>query len=157
VRRMPTQPTVPERVVLAPSADTIPPCPFDNVGDGDRILVLPRPDHAPSYLAQALVGLTVSRDITIELGAPPVGICLGSYGVLRTAVPEASVNEDGNQRSCEGDIGTTRKAGDVHSVAEPSTVKLAAESTLRLGARRPQVGHEPADCRTRRWGLGWNG
>jgi len=145
--------------VIGPSArpDATAPLSLDDLGNVRRVLVLPRSDDGPTCLSQAVFRQAVPLDVGVELGSPPLGVRLGGDGVLWATVPEAAVDEDGDSGPREGDIGSARKGGDVYSVAEPPAMQLPAKSTLRLGSRRPQVRHEPPDCRARRRGFDGNG
>ena len=142
--RVPTQACVPECLVLdqSLSRSALAPHSFDLVGDVARVLVLPRPDDTPSGLAQTLVRPSVSRDVGVELGAPPSCVRLRGDGVLRTAMPEAPVNEDSNPGSGESDVRTARKGREVHAVTETPAMEFPAQRTLRFGSRRPEVRHE---------------
>src|SRR5690606_23923984 len=61
-----------------------------------RILVLPDANDQPTCVGEATVGLRVALTITPDLHRPDFGVG-GGFGVmLRTAVPEAAVEEHGH-------------------------------------------------------------
>lgn len=156
---MPAQAAVPERIVIATSLRLAPltPLSLDFVGDDSGVLVLPRSDHGPSGLVESLIGPSVSGDVGVQLGSPPVSVRLGRDGVLGTTMPEAPVDEDGDPGSGESNVGPARKGCEVHAVAETTTVQLAAQRPFGLRSHRPEIRHEAADGRTGCGGFVRNG
>ena len=159
MRRVPAPATVSERFMLMRSTvpNAIAPGSLNYVGNVGRVLMLPSPDDDPSCLAQTLIRPAVTGDVGVKLGPPPVGVRLGSHGVLGTAVPEAAVDEDGDPSAGEGDVGPARDGRHVDAIAETPSMQLAPEGTLGLGPRGPQGRHEAADDGTRRRGFVRNG
>ena len=110
--------------------------------------VLPDADDAPSELLEAGgVGL-VAFDVALKLGAPVLGVGARHGGVLGAAVPEASVDEDGDAPGREDDVdfdaagagvggGIVGGGGEsdvaVFAEAESAAVESAAEGDLGLG------------------------
>lgn len=65
----------------------------------------PAPQDCPASLCQCHVVSPITSYIGVELGLPVVRIGLGARSMDRTAVPEAAVDEDGEPRLGENDIG----------------------------------------------------
>jgi hypothetical protein len=159
VRRLSAQASVPECLVLvrSPAPNAFAPGALDLLSDVGRVFVFPCPDDEPSRLLEAYLGSTVTLDVGVELGAPPLGICLGRDRMLGTAVPEAAVDEDRDPGTGEGNIRTSRKGPDVHLVAHSAAMQLPAKCAFWLGPGRTEVRHELADGRARRRGFFRNG
>lgn len=99
--------------------------PVNPIGRGDRVLVLPHPDHRPPGISQACVGVPVTGDVVSELVGPPSGVVLRPGGVYRTGVPEAAVDVDGHARPGEEQVGPASHpllGGPVHEESTPATV-----------------------------------
>lgn len=85
--------------------------------------MLPDTDDQPPRVAQPRVRVTIALDVPIELVDPPLAVRSRRRPVIRTAVPEAAVDEDRYTRSDENQIGTAAKPGQdpvVHAVT-PAT------------------------------------
>lgn len=78
--------------------------PFDTAHRGDQVFVLPNSNYSPARLAQSPVGISISRDVCVDLGPPPCGVVLGAGAVDRAPVPEATVDEDRDARRGKGDV-----------------------------------------------------
>src|SRR5258707_1972862 len=78
---------------------------IDHLGNRhvDR-LVLPEPDHRPARLAKSRISGPVPVDVTAQLRFPVPGIRRWLAAVLRTAVPEAAIHEDGDLPGGEHDV-----------------------------------------------------
>src|SRR3546814_1460966 len=79
---------------------------------------------------------------------------LGHVHVLRTAVPEAAVDEDRDPSTCEHDIRTNSNPGSVKAevLAEPQAalVQLRPQGHLNLRSRSPISPPDLARCLGRR-------
>lgn len=73
----------------------------DGGGDVGGCLVFPEAQDGPALCREVFGGLQVAGHVPVELGAPPVGVGLGTGGVLGAAVPEAAVEEDGDPGAAE--------------------------------------------------------
>jgi hypothetical protein len=63
---------------------------------------------------QSLVGVAISSPIAFDLVAPPRGIRLRPCSVDRTAMPKTAIDEDGNLRPQEGNIGPAARSRERH-------------------------------------------
>ncbi len=59
-----------------------------------RWLVFPDAHYGPAQLGEHAVRVAVSRAVRRDLGLPPLAVGSRACAVLRTAVPEAAVDED---------------------------------------------------------------
>jgi hypothetical protein len=66
--------------------------------------VLEEPQYFPSIPLQSRVVLPIALDVPRELGRPIATIRLRNLTMIRAAVPETSVDEDGNFGAGEGHI-----------------------------------------------------
>ena len=69
-------------------------------------LMLPDAQDAPAGVLEVRVRLAVSLYVPRQLGAPIGAIGLGLCAMLRTAVPEAAVDEDGKASPLEDYVGS---------------------------------------------------
>lgn len=125
-----------------PVPDAITPQRLDAISDSGRILVFPGPHHDPSRLMQGRVVAPVPGNVRIQLGAPPIGIRPWSHCVVRAAVPEATINEDGDLRTSQCDVRVCRKFCHVHPVPEATAVQLVPQSQLRSCSLSSETRHE---------------
>jgi hypothetical protein len=72
-----------------------------------RILMLPDSDRTPAVLRHQPVRLGVTLSISLDLSSPPVRVGRRPCGMLRTTVPEATVDKNGHPGPPEDDIGFT--------------------------------------------------
>lgn len=93
----------------------------DSARDGVGGLVLPRADDMPAGGAESAVDAPITRGVAFELRAPIADVATGCIAVLRAAVPEAAINEDGDPPAREDDVRPNRDIrradGVVHSKA----------------------------------------
>ncbi len=138
-------------------------------GFGGRHVLVDTHDP-PARSPQQGIGMSVPRSIGFQFGSPPCGVGLRPGGVPRACVPEATVYEDRDLRSCEQQVGAAPHPGQrrVHSVAASCCRQGLAQqdlgtgvcSSLRshacagCGGRRPRSGHELAVTRRRIGGCG---
>lgn len=123
----------------------------------DRVFVLPYADRRPTLGSESRLDLSVSLHVSCELGLPVGAVHPRHVRVLRAAVPEAAVDEDGETRAGEGDVNSYRPpARDsdriVAAEAEPGAVKGRAESELGPSVPLSVALHDRG--RRRRGGMG---
>ena len=78
---------------------------FDDPCGFIRVFVFPEPHAEPSRISEKRVGLPVALDVPFELGHPEVGVGGRAGRVLRTAMPEATVDEYGHLGGPEDYVG----------------------------------------------------
>lgn len=66
----------------------------DDVRTLDGIVVFPEPEHGPTLFGESAVGVPVPVDVPPQFLAPPLLAGRGGRSVLRTRVPETTVDED---------------------------------------------------------------
>ena len=110
-----------------------------------RVLMLPRPKHTPPRECEAHVRIAVSVNIALNLVAPPFSVVLGPSHVLRTPVPEATINEDRDASARESYIGATTEAGQwvVDAESQTRTVQSGPNRKLRRRVAPPLRPHSP--------------
>lgn len=114
--------------------------------------MLPDPQHRPSYIHQPAIGVTISTAIGFYLLLPETSIVFRPAGMLRAAMPETPINEDGQLLPREGDVGTpTWPLQDpiVHSILQASTMNRLAYGKLRRSVLPADLPHSPARFRGR--------
>jgi hypothetical protein len=120
----------------------------DPDGRLDHVLVLPHPHGQPTLLPQPPVGVSIALAVSLELVPPPVRVRSREGGVLRTQVPEAPVDEDGDLRGTEDDVGPSAHAREdrpLDAVAQPGCVQGTAQRDLRARVPPPLLLHPAAD------------
>jgi hypothetical protein len=93
-------------------------------------IVLPESENRPSGDAQVPVGLAVTLHVAREFLRPPSSVARRRGLVVRTAVPEATLDEDRDMSPRERDVGPSpRHAGQrpVNAVPIAQRVKTATE------------------------------
>lgn len=70
------------------------------------LLVLPHAYYTPAGVGERSVHRPIPRDVPLQLRAPVVAVRPRHVPVLRAAVPEASIDEYGQPRAGEDDIGS---------------------------------------------------
>lgn len=116
------------------------------------VLVFPHPNRVPPHVRESRVGVRIALNVPRELRLPVRAVRARYLRVLRTAVPEAAVEEDGNALTREGDINTdeaTTRHSDriVAAEAEPSAMKRRTEDDLRPGVPLPVPLHHSGSGR----------
>src|SRR5258708_15554859 len=112
---------------------------IDHLGNRhvDR-LVLPEPDHRPARLAKSRISGPVPVDVTAQLRFPVPGIRRWLAAVLRTAVPEAAIHEDGDLPGGEHDVRPDpypvgQRESVILAIAEAEPVQRPPQRQLGLG------------------------
>jgi hypothetical protein len=108
----------------------------DPVADVGDVLVLPESHHRPPGNLPEVAGLDVTSSVGRDLGRPELRVRLGSRVVLRAAVPEAAVDENGHLAPREDDVGGAAEVGDrsaVHEVAQTASVQFTSHGQLWSG------------------------
>lgn len=108
-------------------------------------LVLPDPDYGPSRCAELGLVEAITLDVSSDLRAPISGIGFWARSVLRTSVPEAAIDEDGNLLATEDDVGPAAQAlqwSGVDSIPEATSMQLRPEGKLRPSVALPIALHD---------------
>lgn len=110
---------------------------LDHVRSVRRRVVLPDPDDAPSCGSERVIDGAITLNIPCELGLPVLHVHRGSPTVLRTSMPEATIDEHGHPPSrkdyVRADAAIDRLDGVVNAEAKAPPVQFAAERKLGLG------------------------
>ena len=95
-------------------------------------LVFPDADDSPAQSLEFGVDPLVAGHVAVDFLVPVGAVGCGSSAVLGAAVPEAAVDEDGDARLDEDDVGF---AGELfaEAVSEASLVEGAAEAQFARG------------------------
>jgi len=67
--------------------------------------MLPQPDNDPPSASQRAALAVVSPPIVVDLRYPVVSVGLGHSAVQGAPVPEAAIDEDGDRKKGENEIG----------------------------------------------------
>lgn len=117
---------------------------------GIHALVLPDTNHDPAISSQPPTRLTIPLYVRCQLGMPPSSVVRGPGGVLRTAMPEAAIDEHGDLPRREQNIcpptGHARQRS-VHTVAVAKGVQRSPQRDLCCRVPRPLPCH-PSRCRS---------
>lgn len=121
-------------------------------GGADGILMLPDPDNRPAGFNQPRVRVRITPLVRLDLGAPVIRIGLRVDPVLRTAVPEAAVDEHGNPSPREDHVRASTEGRLRREInAEPQSARVQEPSDRELRLRVPAlVGLHIAPHRFRR-------
>src|SRR5829696_3259520 len=106
-----------------------------SVSDLGYVLVLPGAEHLPAVTCERAVDSTVSGDVASELRLPVRGVRTWRVAVVRAAVPEAAVDEDGEARAREDHVGSNDSGRSrdwvIDPEAQPTSVELRPQSQFR--------------------------
>ena len=110
-------------------------------------ITFPDGDDLPAELFEFGLFLGVAGDVAVKFGLPEGGVVFGKRGgAFGAAVPEASVNEDGE---LFGDVGDVGAAGDLFVVeaisAEACGPESLAQFEFRAGVFGPVRAHHARD------------
>ena len=75
------------------------------VGDFQRVLVFPVAKDEPPGGKEVIVGLTIPHLVAVDLVSPVNGVCLWLAIVVGAAMPEATIDVDGNPCGAKHQIG----------------------------------------------------
>jgi hypothetical protein len=106
---------------------------LDEVGRFHGIVVLPNPDDLPPRGREHRIRREISLLIPLDLRAPPLRVRCRPGRVLRAAVPETTVYEDGDVRRTEDDVGRASESENHptrHAIAKAASVKLTPNQQL---------------------------
>ena len=76
----------------------------DPIGRLIGIFVGPYTKNGPTVSGESPIGITVARDVALDLSAPPSCIVPGVSAMFRTAMPETTIQEDGDLHAGEDDV-----------------------------------------------------
>lgn len=113
--------------------------------------MLPKTKYGPSRRRERPGGVLITALILSDLGRPkllPISLCRPK--VLRTAMPEAPVDQDGDSLPCEGDVDRSLQCGhglEVHPVPETAPMQLLTHLYLGCGVSPSDSGHTRTDDR----------
>jgi len=97
--------------------------------------MLPDPDHLPTGRLQLGVHSPIALDVPVQLPLPKIAISTWIGTVLRTTMPEATIDESGNHRPRKCDIDSHSQILQIHPVvlseSESALVQSRAKSKLR--------------------------
>ena len=120
--------------------------------------MFPEAHHTPPLITERCRAANVTRYIPRELRTPIGDIDRWEPPVIWAAVPEASVDEHGDLRSCEDNVWPNSLAGEidphVDSIPEAPSVKDGAQHTFGPRVTASNGGHISAP--TLRSGRGYN-
>ena len=121
--------------------------------------MLPHAQHEPTLLLEECRRVFIARLVRSELGGPP--LCVGGRArpVLRAAVPEAAVDEDGYLAPSESDVdGSPRPTWDRvrDAVAQACRMEQSTDLELRVGVTPTKGTHARGDGSAGRAGVGWD-
>jgi len=74
--------------------------------------MLPNPDHEPPRLSQREIDLCIASLVRFELGQPIVAVGFGFRPMFGAAMPEASVDENGDLRWPKYHVGRSADFGE---------------------------------------------
>ena len=109
-----------------------------------HIVVFPDTNDCPTGCPELCVGVSIAAPVVRNLLRPVPRVCIvTTSAMLRTTVPEATVDEYGDFCSCEDDVDTPpfRSGHDwqVNAVAQAPPVQLLSKPQLRHGVSARQV------------------
>lgn len=90
-----------------------------------RESVLPEPENHPTFGREDSVGLDVARGVGRDLRTPVIMVRRRQLEMIRTAVPKAAIEEDGDSRTGEDQIGrATNRGNRSHRDAVPEAPRM---------------------------------
>jgi hypothetical protein len=113
------------------------------------VLCFALPDHkdAPAIVTQLRDVARIAGSISGNLAVPVAGVALHlarAVDAVRTAVPEAPMDEHAGFAACEHQIRLAGKMPPVQPEAEPLPVQEAADEELGCRVPAPDAAHVPA-------------
>lgn len=124
-------------------------CRLDGIDHAVRLVVFPEPEDAPPGGLKCGRLSSVSGLVVHELLVPVLGIRCRPRAMVGTPMPEATIDEDGDPRSREHDVGPDRPvANDADWIVDPKSeaaaVKQRPDGQFRLGIASPIRTHDSA-------------
>jgi hypothetical protein len=98
--------------------------------------MFPEAEHRPSGVFKQLVSLPIPLHVPAELLGPEATVGARGGVVLRTTVPEAAVEEDGDPGASENEVGPAADVWDwglIDAIAQPKGVNGGPEAAFGLG------------------------
>jgi hypothetical protein len=135
------------------------PCPNDlrNLPCGNlRIFVFPDSYDQPARGGEPVVRVLIALAVCLDLVSPEGRVALWPSSMVRTAVPKASVDEDGNSRSSKRDVGRpSRLLGHdiVHPESQTHSMQALPQADLCRSVALSSAGHSTSSGVGR---CGWN-
>jgi len=96
--------------------------------------MLPHAHNEPALLEQLRVRISVPAAVRFDLLPPPIGVLLRPRTVLRTPVPETTVDEYSDAQPREGDVRATTEAWQSVVDSEAKAVPVKKRSDCSLGS-----------------------
>lgn len=108
-------------------------------------LALPHDHHAPPGVGQGGANILITGDVAGELGVPVVDVATWPAGerAARVLVPEAAVDEHGQARPAEDQVGRPRQVSGVQPEAEPCRMERAPKAEFWPGVALSNCPHYP--------------
>lgn len=108
----------------------------DHRTDSFRVLMFPNSDHSPTQGAQVVRRFEVTMPIRLDLVQPESRIRLWRNEVVRTAMPEASIHEDGQSFGPEYDVDSSpRHPGNWSLQPEAKTASVESRTDAHFSRR----------------------
>lgn len=108
--------------------------------------VTPDSNHRPASIRQALISVAVARDVALDFRPPPLGVIFRPGAMLRTSMPEAPIEENGDALSRKHNIDRAScplEDLSMNSEPQPAPVQLRPKRSLgRIVALRC-MSHSP--------------
>lgn len=102
-------------------------------GDDIPVLVCPGANDSPAAPTEQSISICIAVLVCLDLGTPPRAVRLRPGAVLRTAVPETSVDEHGNTCRSKNKVcasASLREWATVYREAKPQPMKRRANRQL---------------------------
>jgi hypothetical protein len=113
------------------------------------ILMFPDAHGSPPRLGQTSIGVVVPLPVTTDLRLPVLVVSLREPAVVRTAVPVATVDEDGHTSASKHHVSATREGSQwlrMYEISEAKPMDGPADSHLRASVARTVGLHGAAGC-----------
>jgi hypothetical protein len=118
------------------------------------IFMLPDPKHDPPGLSKRAVHALIAGNVALKLWRPIGAVDPGDIAVIRAAVPEAPIDEDGDPTLGEDDVWSNSDPvclkEKVGTKPEAACMQLGPELHLGAGVAATVGAHHRSGCRARR-------
>lgn len=114
--------------------------------------MFPYTNGDPAGRTKCFVSLQISFAVAPNLLSPEVRVRASDSVMLGTAVPEATVDEHGDFRACENQVGAAIEGSEgarIDAIAEPCCMNGATKGEFRFGVAPPVRLHAATDRVTR--------